>query len=232
MKVTAIITVISVLVAVQNSRAESFIVFGVDRTEAYAFMTRVATAIAIDYVRNADQGDELIARYISDNSYGAGQILSHLQVPVADLPVVNGAFDWRGKKSLERAKALHIIGVAQVKKRALAGLMANCPRATSRTDIVGFLAAAVEDFRLASGSQQKRLVLATDLVENTFFNANLDFHDVVVTVYVLNGPVDPAVADKLRREWMEKFLQWGANSVEFLRPSLEQSTWENSSCTR
>lgn len=209
-----------------------FIVVGIDRTEAYEAMTESAVAIALDYVKQADPGDELWLRYISGASYPLDQIITHLNLPQADLPEPSGLYDARGKRQHQLALKQFKRGVYQAKLRSVETLYNQCVGPTRRTDIVGFITAAAEHFATAPEGADKQLVLATDLGENRHYDSLIDLSGVSVRIYQVRGASDPAVVQRARKHWQEVFHLWGAADVLFPMPSLEQLNWDNARCKR
>ncbi len=213
-----------------NAQSAQFTVFGADRTEGYSTMTETAMAIAIDRVKRASEGDEVVVRWISDRSYQPDQAITHLKVPEVNLPKVINRFDKKGKRRRAVAINKYKHHVSAVKISAINALKKQCVGSTMRTDIIGFITAAAELFAAAPDGKDKLLVLATDLNDNRKYRVDIDLHGAHVQVYLLRSVADPAQVMRIRDHWSGLFNKWGAAQVDFLWPSLEQTNWENEQC--
>lgn len=216
----------------ETASAGRFVVIGVDRTAGYDQMTAVGIAIAVDYVKHAGLGDEVVVRWISDRSYQADQLVGHLKVPTANFPVVRGIFNTRMKRRRELELAGLKAQVLTIKTETVELLTAQCVGPTKRTDIIGFVTAASEAFARIPQAVEHILVLATDLLENTHFNGDIDLTGAKVRVHLIHNVANPGEIAVMRKKWSEKFMRWGASEVEYLWPTLEQLNWSNKQCTQ
>ena len=137
----------------------------------------------------------------------------------------SGQIDRRGKQA-EAASRQALLTAARTGRDQLRGLtpdadagMPDLRHGTESTDLVGFLAAAGEQFAQTDNGRQRQLILVSDLEDTRHFTAQPDLNGVDVLVYFVSLRADPALGQRIQQEWTQRFTDFGARSVSF-RPAV------------
>lgn len=204
----------------ESSRPAEFIVFGADRTGSYREMTSLALEVGERFVKKARPGDEIYFRWISGNSYQVDQLFAHLRLPSPNLPTANNQFDRKARyQRMLAGQRLRKITLDR-KRAVLARIRSQCPSATRRTDIYGFITAAAEQFAQAPPQSRRIMVIATDLDDNRAYEIEPSLTGVDVLVYPIKNHPNPAVMKTRKQHWVDYLTRCGAQSVEFFTPSM------------
>ncbi len=216
--------------------AARFTVVGIDRTDSLQDMTRAALRLAEPYFWQAQPGDQVVGRWISDRSYAEDQTLVRLELPEpAALPQVRNRFDAVRQAAHRGAAEAHAREILVRKTAALRVLRAQCVGATPSTDLAGFVMAASEILTQRAGAYADRwLVVLTDLEDNRGFKVAPRLDGVHVEVQLVGREANPEKVERLRLHWTQRFTSWGAAEVRVIRPILpaaQPSTREDKPCS-
>ncbi len=214
-------------VASPEPSAKRFIVFGVDRTDTWERMTHLGLQLAEQtLLHDLRPGDEILYRWISDRSYAADQVFAHVRLP--EILRSSGQLDRRGKQA-EAASRQALVAAARAGRDQLRGLTSasrvgtsDLSHGTESTDLIGFLAAAGEQFAQAGNGPQRQLILVSDLEDTRHFTAEPDLNGVDVLVYFVSLRADPAMGQRIQQEWTQRFTDFGARSIS-IRPAVVET---------
>jgi hypothetical protein len=189
-----------------------FAVIGADISGSYELLTSKALVICKSLVLNANPGDELFIRTISDKSYPPSNAIAHAKF-IAVPPVPN-RFNKTARRRYARA-----VRTFQAQKRRLAQKLEQMTfYPASQTDIYGFIAAASDLFENAPAENRKVLMFATDLKDTAGLKCNPDLSDVEVIVFEFLVDASPIASQKRRDSWAQQLKAWGAVKVT-IRPA-------------
>lgn len=150
-------------------------------------------------------------RWISGSSYEYHELFHTLTVPTAEISESDNPFDVVARR---RAKAARARLQAAIRK-TVEVLRKQKPPSARRTDIDGFVAAAMDGFAEKGDGYEKWLYLATDLQDNVRRKLTLSLPEVNVVVYAFQTSPDPNVTARLKDRWRKRFEEAGAASVTF-----------------
>jgi len=184
-------------------------VCGVDRSGSYDFV-KIGIELCARVVAQANAGDEIVVRWISDASYGNEDFVERIKLPNGWPPCTN-PFDARCR----RERAAFDARLVQIKRATVERLVKLQPARSRRTDILGFLQAAADELSTAPAGVERWIYVATDLEENVHHPVSPDLKDVRVVVFALKTGRDPVRAVRLRNDWQERLRSWGVVEVAF-----------------
>jgi hypothetical protein len=159
----------------------------------------------------ASPGDEVLVRWISDRSYANSEFITRLSLPFGGEDCSHNPFNTacrRAQRAFERQQA-------ELKRREVGSLLALHPVTTARTDIMGFLQAAGDEFAADTLDREHWVYLGTDLEDNVGYRVEPDLRGARVVVFAFQTPADPARAAALREQWRALLLSFGVVDVRF-----------------
>lgn len=185
-------------------------VCGSDRSGSYDFVS-VGLEMCARVIAAAGPGDEVLMRWISDQSYANSEFIARLTLPVGGEDCSNNRFNAacrRAQRALERQ-------VAALKRHEVVALLALRPSSAPFTDIMGFLQAASDVFAADTLNREHWVYMGTDLRDNVGYHVEPDLRGAHVVVFALQTPADPEQAVALREQWRARLTRLGAVDVQF-----------------
>lgn len=184
------------------------VVCAIDRSASYDFTTPGRRACAREILL-AQAGDEVIVRFISDRSYRAEEVVTHLRLPA--VAQCRNPFDLRCKAAEKRGRRV----ATQLRARALEELR-RVPTAARATDIIGLLLAAEDHFDATPATARRKLVIASDLHDNVGQRILPNLLGVDVIIVALESDADVVAARALRNRWAAFLYRARARQVRFV----------------
>lgn len=189
------------------------IVCGLDRTGSFGDLLQRGKELCSGLVAalRADPQDELILRWISDQSYLAEpNFVARFRVPL-DVQCSSNPFDSRCRGLEARLSGARASAVREIE--------ALDPPRANRTDIYGFFSKAAELLR-AEPDADRWIFAATDLIDNVRYQSKPNLQGIHVVIFGHEPSADPAAVAMARERWTKFLTEHGAASVSF--PSAEQ----------
>jgi hypothetical protein len=186
-------------------------VIGIDRSGSYSFI-EPGREMVLQAVRDARPGDTIVVRWISDNSYRNGEFALRFQAPtVAPRDCSANPYDTTCRRENLAAQ----FEQQQARDSAITRVRDLRVSTAARTDLVGFLLAAAEVLATAPPEAERRIWMATDLLDNVrLFELPVDLQGASVFVRGLQND-DPTKAVALRAEWEQRLTNYGASQIRF-----------------
>jgi hypothetical protein len=213
-KLIHVISIFIIVLSVQPVYAQRLVVvFGIDETGSYSFRKK-AIAIGSSVITRLKPEDVFYARKITEQSFHDSSSIFRLKVPPLGPPPKN-EFDRRAWHRWRKASNR----VSAIKAQAVTALSRLAPVKAKKTDIWGFFSAAADRFYAESGGEcTKMIIIASDMKDNCHRMATMDLRGARVIVAGFETGKDPAVAQKLKSNWIKRLQKYNATSVLFLPP--------------
>jgi hypothetical protein len=198
------------------------IVLGLDETGSYTFRSK-AIDIAAGVIGEMQPGDVLYVRRITDKSYDDACAVFRLSIPEVSPPPRN-RFNPRERQAWEQGLRM----VEMLKAKAVQALKELAPVKAKKTDIIGFLKAAEDRFRIEpSGTFSPIVVITSDMQDNRGLKVSLDLVGAEIWIAGFQPTDDPVATGKAKSEWQRKLQAGNASKVTFVPTDCRVSLNEN-----
>ena len=189
------------------------IVFGLDETGSYDLREK-GIEIAARLIAGLKPGDVLYLRSITAESYHDSCSILRIEIPEL-IQAPKNRFDIRAYSKYQRV----IRQINIIKKQAIDLLKKLPPIKAGHTDIHGFFVAAADRLKAESarGKCDKKIIVATDMQDNTNIQTNTDLSKAKVIVAGFQSGSDPNQNNEIKEQWTNILVhKYNAGSVYYL----------------
>lgn len=221
--IAAVLVCLSSLLA-SNTPAEAsrFFIVGVDESGSYDLRNLSMKLLERLILKIMEPGDSLYGRRITDKSYldnADTQLLPQVLVIPESAVSTKNFLDLRAKRQAKVEKAQQDL----VRLQAIKYIRALKPVKAPKTDIHGFFAACGDRLATMDQSQEKTIIVASDMVDNQHLKSEVDLHGARVIVVAFEKEADPNKTKKTREAWAQALTAMQAGDVQFLGPDQDIS---------
>ena len=212
----------SLLTCTAPVEAARYFIVGVDESGSYDMRNLSMKLMEKLILRIMEPGDSLYGRRITNKSYldnADTQLLPQVLVIPESVVVTKNFLDLRAKRQAKVENAQQDL----VRLQAIRYIRNLKPVKAAKTDIHGFLAACGDRLAMVDQSQEKLIIIASDMVDNQHLKSEVDLRGARVIVVAFEKDADPNKTKKSREAWTDALMGMQAVSVQFLGPDQDIS---------